>query len=218
MEVFRLTTKKSYLKKSKPQGLIRTKDDYTPLALELTWDMKDVRKEYSRLRSIWRKRYERLLKSDYKDVNLVIDRPIQRYKKLKDITSDREIYHLLSELATIIASDRTTVTGLKKWEKEQMQHINDVYGTELKKHEDLLNFGRFMEQLRDFASDRIYDSDFAADLYSEGEKLSTDKLIGLYKEFLKTGSRNISKLKSGIAKKEKVKRQKRKAGKRKRRR
>lgn len=213
-----MTTKKSYLKKSKPQGLLRTKDDYTPLALELTWDIKDVRKEYSRLRSIWRKRYERLLKSDYKDINLVTDRPIQRYKQLKDITSDREIYHLLSELATIIASDRTTVTGLKKQEKEQMKHINDVYGTELKTHEDLLNFGRFMEQLRDFASDRIYDSDFAVDLYSDGEKLSTGKMLELYKEFLKTGSRNISKLKSGIAKKEKVKRQKRKAGKRKRRR
>lgn len=214
-----MTTKKSYLKKkSKPQGLLRSKDDYTPLALELTWDMKDVRKEYSRLRSIWRKRYERLLKSDYKDINLVKDRPIQRYKQLKDITSDREIYHLLSELATIIASDRTTVTGLKKREKEQMQHINDVYGTELKTHEDLLNFGRFMEQLRDFASDRIYDSDFAVELYSDGEKLSTGKMLELYKEFLKTGSRNISKLKSGIAKKEKVKRQKRKAGKRKRRR
>lgn len=216
--MFRLTTKKSYLKKSKPQGLLRSKDDYTPLALELTWDMKDVRKEYSRLRSIWRKRYERLLKSDYKDINLVTDRPIQRYKQLKDITSDREIYHLLSELATIIASDRNTVTGLKKHEKEQMKHINDVYGTELKTHEDLLNFGRFMEQLRDFASDRIYDSDLAVDLYSDGEKLSTGKMIELYKEFLKTGSRNISKLKSGIAKKEKVKRQKRKAGKRKRRR
>lgn len=214
-----MTTKKSYLKKkSKPQGLLRSKDDYTPLALELTWDMKDVRKEYSRLRSIWRKRYERLLKSDYKDINLVKDRPIRRYKQLKDITSDREIYHLLSELATIIASDRTTVTGLKKQEKEQMRHINDVYGTELKTHEDLLNFGRFMEQLRDFASDRIYDSDFAVELYSDGEKLSTGKMLELYKEFLKTGSRNISKLKSGIAKKEKVKRQKRKAGKRKRRR
>lgn len=214
-----MTTKKSYLKKkSKPQGLLRSKDDYTPLALELTWDMKDVRKEYSRLRSIWRKRYERLLKSDYKDINLVTDRPINRYKQLKDITSDREIYHLLSELATIIASDRTTVTGLKKQEKEQMKHINDVYGTELKTHEDLLNFGRFMEQLRDFASDRIYDSDFAVELYSDGEKLSTSKMLELYKEFLKTGSRNISKLKSGIAKKEKVKRQRRKVGKRKRRR
>lgn len=216
--MYLLTTKKSYLKKSKPQGLIRTKDDYTPLALELTWEMKDVRKEYSRLRSIWRKRYERLLKSDYKDVNLVKDRPIQRYKQLKDITSDREIYHLLSELATIIASDRTTVTGMKKREKEQMQHINDVYGTELKTHEDIVNFGRFMEQIRGFASDRIYDSDFAVDLYSDGEKLSTGKMLELYKEFLKTGSRNIEKLKSGIAKKEKAKRQKRKAGKRKRRR
>lgn len=213
-----MTTKKSYSKRSKPQGLIRSKDDYTPLALELTWNMKEVRKEYSRLRSIWRKRYERLLKSDYKDINLVTDRPIQRYKQLKEITGDREIYHLLSELATIIASDRTTVTGLKKQEKEQMKHINDVYGTELKTHEDLLNFGRYMEQLRDFASDRIYDSDLAVDLYSEGEKLSTGKMLELYKEFLKTGSRNISKLKSGIAKKEKVKRQKRKAGKRKRRR
>lgn len=216
--MFRLTTKKSYSKKSKSQGLIRSKDDYTPLSLELTWDMKDVRKEYSRLRSIWRKRYERLLKSDYKDANIVIDRPIQRYKQLKDITSDREIYHLLSELATIIASDRTTITGMKKREKEQMQHINDVYGTELKTHEDILNFGRFMEQLRDFASDRIYDSDFAVDLYSDGEKLSTGKMLELYKEFLKTGSRNIEKLKSGVAKKEKAKRQKRKAGKRKRRR
>ena len=213
-----MTTKKSYLKKSKPQGLLRSKDDYTPLALELTWEMKEVRKEYSRLRSIWRKRYERLLKSDYKDIDLVKDRPIQRYKQLKDITSDRELYHLLSELATIIGSDRTTVTGLKKREKEQMEHINDVYGTELKTHEDLLNFGCFMEQLRDFASDRIYDSDFAVELYSDGEKLSTGKMLELYKEFLKTGSRNISKLKSGIAKKEKVKRQKRKAGKRKRRR
>lgn len=213
-----MTTKKSYLKKSKPQGLIRPKEDYTPVALELTWDKKDVRKEYSRLRSIWRKRYERILKSDYKDINLVADRPIQRYKQLKDITSDRELYHLLSELSTIIGSDRTTVTGLKKREKEQIQHINDVYGTELKTHEDFLKFGRFMEELRDFASDRIYDSDFAVDLYSEGEKLSTGKMLELYKEFLKTGSRNISKLKSGIAKKEKVKRQKRKAGKRKRRR
>lgn len=213
-----MTTKKSYLKKSKPQGLLRPKDDYTPLALELTWDKKEVREEYSRLRSIWRKRYERLLKSEYKDNNLVKDRPIQRYKWLKDITSDREIYHLLSELATIIASDRTTVTGLKKQEKEQMKHINDVYGTNLKTHEDLLNFGSFMEQLRDFASDRIYDSDFAVDLYSDGEKLSTGKMLELYKEFLKTGSRNIEKLKSGIAKKEKAKRQKRKVGKRKRRR
>ena len=216
--MFRLTTKKSYSKRSKPQGLIRTKDDYTPLALELTWDMKDVRKEYSRLRSIWRKRYERLLKSDYNDIKLVEDRPIQRYKQLKDITSDRELYHLLSELATIIASNRSTIIGLKQREKEQMKDFNKKYGTKLKTHEDLMNFGDFMENIRDFASDRIYDSDFAVDLYSEGEKLSEAKLLKLYKEFLKTGSRNIEKLKSNIAKSEKAKKRKRKVGKRKHRR
>ena len=204
-------------KKRAPQGLKRPKEDYIPLALELTWDKKDVRKEYSRLRSIWRKRYERLLKSDYSDITLVKDRPIARYKQLKDIKSDRELYHLLSELGTIISSDITTISGLKKREKEQMEHINDLYGTNLKTHEDLLNFGKFMEQLRDFVGDRIYDSDFAVELYSEGEKLSNSKLLELYNEFLKSGSRNITKLKATVTKKEKAKRQRRKAGKRKRR-
>lgn len=210
---------KSYSKNKKraPQGLIRPKEDYTPLALELTWEKKDVRKEYSRLRSIWRKRYERLLKSNYSDINLVKDRPIGRYKQIKDIKSDRELYHLLSELGTIISSDITTITGLKKREKEQIEHLNDLYGTNLKTHEDLLNFGKFMEQLRDFVGDRIYDSDFAVELYSEGEQLSNTKLLKLYNEFLKSGSRNITKLKATVNKKEKAKRQRRKAGKRKRR-
>lgn len=192
------------------------KSDYTPLALELTWDAKEVRQEYSRLRSIYRKRYERLIASKYSDIGLVKERPISRYKPIRQIESNRELYHLLSELATIVSSD-ITVSGLKKREKEKIEHINDVFGVGLKSHEDLLNFGKFMEQVRDFASDRIYDSDFAVELYSEGENLSNQKLIELYREFLKTGSRNITKLKSSINKKAKAKRQKRKATKRKRR-
>ena len=75
-----------------------------------------------------------------------------------------------------------------------------------------------MEQIRDFSANRSYDSDFAVELYSEGEKMSNKKLLDLYKEFLKTGSRNITKLKSNINKREKTKRQKSKAKKRKKRR
>lgn len=207
--------KQSTSKKRKPtQGLKKSKEDYTPLALELTWNEKEVRQEYSRLRSIYRKRYERLVKSEYSDINLVKERPISRYKPIKDIENSRELYHLLSELATIVSSD-LTVSGLKKKEKEKIKHLNDVYGVGLKKHEDLLNFGKFMEQVRNFASDRIYDSDFAADLYSEGENMSNEKLLELYKEFLKTNSRNITKLKSNINKKEKTKRKMQKAKKRK---
>lgn len=193
------------------------KSDYTPLALELTWNEKEVRQEYSRLRSIYRKRYERLMASEYSDIGLLKERPIRRYKPIRQIESNRELYHLLSELATIVSSD-LTVSGLKKREKEKIGHINDVFGVGLKSHEDLINFSKFMEQVRDFASDRIYDSDFAVELYSEGENLSNKKLIELYQEFLKTGSRNITKLKTNINKKDKVKRQKRKSSKRKRRR
>ena len=209
--------KQSISTKRKPrQGLKKAREDYTPLALELTWDGKEVRQEYTRLRSIYRKRYERLIASNYSDIGLVKERPIIRYKPIRQIGSNRELYHLLSELATIVSSD-ITVSGLKKREKEKIGHINEVFGVGLKTHEDFLNFGKFMEQVRDFASDRIYDSDFAVELYSEGENLSNQKLIELYKEFLKTGSRNITKLKSSINRKDKAKRQKRKATKRKRR-
>lgn len=204
-------------KRNRSQGLKKSRVDYTPLALELTWNEKEVRQEYSRLRSIYRKRYERLIASKYSDIRLVKERPIRRYKPIRQIESNYELYHLLSELATIVSSD-LTVSGLKKREKEKIEHINDVFGVGLKTHEDLLNFSKFMEQVRDFASDRIYDSDFAVELYSEGENLSNQKLIELYQEFLKTGSRNITKLKSSINKKDKAKRQKRKATKRKRRR
>lgn len=203
-------------KRSRPKGLKKLRSEYTPLALELTWNAKEVRQEYSRLRSIYRKRYERIIASKYSDIGLVKERPISRYKPIRQIESNYELYHLLSELATIVSSD-VTVSGLKKREKEKIEHINDVFGVGLKSHEDLINFGKFMEQVRDFASDRIYDSDFAVELYSEGENLSNQKLIKLYQEFLKTGSRNITKLKSSIKKKEKAKRQKRKATKRKRR-
>lgn len=210
--------KQSINKKRKPpQGLKKSKEDYTPLALELTWNEKEVRQEYSRLRSIYRKRYERLIESEYSDIRLVKERPISRYRPIRDIENNRELYHLLSELATIVNSD-LTVSGLKKREKEKIEHLNDLYGTELKTHEDLLNFGKFMEQVRDFASDRIYDSDFAVELYSDGEKMSNKKLLDLYKEFLNTGSRNITKLKSNINKKSKAKRQSQKAKKRKKRR
>ena len=210
--------KQSFSKKRKPpQGLKKARTDYTPLALELTWSEKEVRQEYSRLRSIYRKRYERLIASNYSDIGLVKERPIGRYKPIRQIENNRELYHLLSELATIVSSD-LTVSGLKKREKEKIEHINEVFGADLKSHEDLLNFSKFMEQIRDFATDRIYDSDFAVELYSEGEGLSNKKLLELYQEFLKTGSRNITKLKSNINKKTKEKRQKRKVLKRKRRR
>lgn len=204
-------------KRKPPQGLKKARTEYTPLALELTWNEKEVRQEYSRLRSIYRKRYERLIASNYSDIGLVKERPISRYKPIRQIENNRELYHLLSELATIVSSD-LTVSGLKKREKEKIEHINDVFGTDLKSHEDLLNFGKFMEQIRYFATDRIYDSDFAVELYSEGEGLSNKKLLKLYQEFLKTGSRNITKLKSDINKNAKRKRQKIKASKRRRRR
>ena len=101
-----------------------------------------------------------------------------------------------------------------------MEGLNQVYkGLNLKTHEDFKNFGEFMETIRDFTKDRIYDSDFAVVLYSEGEQLSTKELVELYNEFLKTGSRKVSKLKANVTERKnlKLKRKRQRRKKRKRR-
>ena len=203
---------------AKSSKLVRPKADYTVAAIRMTWDRKSTRKEYSRLRSIWKKRYERLVKSEYKNSSLVQDRPITRYPKLSEIGTDREVQYLLSELGAIIGGEYTSVEGLKKLDKERIEKLNDKWeGLNLKTRDDLKTFGEFMERVRGYASDRIYDSDFAVDIFDQTENLSNEKMLELYKEFLKTGSRKIGKLQANINRRNKQKRAQRKSKRKKRR-
>ena len=203
---------------AKSSKLARPKADYTVAAIRMTWDRKSTRKEYSRLRSIWKKRYERLMKSEYKNSSLVQDRPNTRYPKLSEIGTDREVQYLLSELGAIIGGEYTSVEGLKKLDKERIEKLNDKWeGLNLKTRDDLKTFSEFMEKIRGYASDRIYDSDFAVDIFDQTENLSNEKMLELYKEFLKTGSRKIGKLQANINRRNKQKRAQRKTKRKKRR-
>lgn len=198
--------------------LVRQIEDYSPIALEMTWNIDTVKHEYTRIRKIYIQRAKRLAQSEYKDALVLETRPPERYKKLSDIESKRELYFLTSELAYLLISKTTTITGLRQIDKERMKTINQKYkGINLKTREDLDNFGNFMETIRGFSEDRIYDSDFAVDIFNEkGEQLSKSKMVELYKEFLKTGSRNISKITADINKREKQKKLVRKRRKRRR--
>lgn len=184
----------------------------------MTWDKKSTRKEYSRLRSIWKKRYERLVQSEYKNSSLVQDRPISRYPKISEIGTDREVQYLLSELGAIIGGEYTSIKGLKKLDKERIEKLNNKWeGLNLKTRDDLKTFGEFMEKVRGYTADRIYDSDFAVDIFDQTENLSNEKMLELYKEFLKTGSRKIGKLQANINRRNKQKRAQRKTRRKKRR-
>ena len=74
-----------------------------------------------------------------------------------------------------------------------------------------------MEKVRGYTADRIYDSDFAVDIFDQTENLSNEKMLELYKEFLKTGSRKIGKLQANINRRNKQKRAQRKTRRKKRR-
>ena len=89
-------------------------------------DIKEIRKEYSRLRSIARKRLERMGRSEFAGT--------QTYRYFKDrIPTVEEISDYskskwmmkLRELQAFIASERSTITGMKKIRKESLQTLHE---------------------------------------------------------------------------------------------
>lgn len=83
--------------------------EYNPQALENRTE-RELRKEYSRLRSIANKRLDRLMNSEFADSQAVAYNA-GLYIPLAAVQSKSELKHLLTDLARFILSEQSTVTG-----------------------------------------------------------------------------------------------------------
>lgn len=155
------------------------KDIYTPQGAKNLTDQ-ELRAEYSRLRSIATKRLERFQGTEWTDTQ-VYQLNAGIYKPLSEITSDRELRHLFSNVAKFITSETGGVSGLEKQRKKAVKTLNDRgYGFVNK--ENFRQFADFMEYSRATNLARMYDSKRIAEFYAASEK----KLISsqeLYKSF-----------------------------------
>lgn len=137
---------------------------YTPEgAKQLT--ERNLREEYSRLRSIAVKRLQRLGNSEWNDTDLYL-RSKNKFKKLKDIKNERELRYLFSDLHYFLESPRSSVTGLDKIRKQSLDTLHQ-HGYDFVTKKNFRDFGRFMEWAREHAQAYMYDSDRVANAYNE---------------------------------------------------
>ena len=165
---------------------------YNPLALKQISEA-DLRKEYSRLRSIARKRIERIGKSEWGTDNIMARMP--QITKTKDLT-ESQLRARTSELAKFLQKDTSTVTGMNLARKRAVETLGKRY-PELKGKITVKNwraFAEFMEYARELHQNRMYDSERIAEFYAENE--GSTNLLEEFDKWMKENSQNPGKLKS----------------------
>lgn len=160
------------------------KDVYTPEGAKSLTD-KQLRKEYSRLRSIARKRLERFEGTEWTDTQ-VYKLNAGVYKPLKEIKSERELRHLFSGVARFVMSDTGSVSGLEKQRTGTVETLNDR-GYDFVTTDNFRKFAEFMEYARVSNLNRMYDSKRIAEFYAATEKkqLSNEELQKAFRSWTK---------------------------------
>lgn len=163
--------------------LLRDRGDYTPFAIQEVWSEKEARKEYSRLRNIVVKRLKRIRETEPEAKVLERWTP-ESFKSLKDIKDIRDLSHLLSDVAYLVNAKTASLTGRKEIKKQTIEALQEQ-GIDIDS-KDLKRFGDFMTLVRDFASDRLYDSERASTIFSDYKETSDNReLLDMYKEFVR---------------------------------
>jgi hypothetical protein len=147
--------------------LLYENEVYTPEGAK-TLTEKQLHKEYSRLRSIARKRLERFEGTEWTDTQ-VYQLNVGVYKPLKEIKSERELRHLFSQVAKFVMSDTGSVSGLEKQRQRAVETLNDR-GYDFVTKENFRKFAEFMEYARVANLNRMYDSKRIAEFYESSEK------------------------------------------------
>lgn len=159
-----------------------SKETYTPEGLKNLTD-KELRKEYSRLRSIARKRLERFVGTEWTD-SQVFRLNHGKYIPLKEIKTGRELRHLLTEVSRFVMSASGSVSGLEESRKKAIKSLNER-GYDFIDTSNFKEFAEFMEYARVARQNRMFDSKRVADFYETAEErgLSAEEMKKVFRSW-----------------------------------
>lgn len=162
------------------------RDYYMVSSMELADVMteREMRAEYSRLRSIAVKRLARLKKNKYTDDNFYRYNA-ERYIPLADIKNEKHLMQKLSDIANFLESRKSLVTERKKLVTETLRTLHS-HGLKFVNRENLNQFGEFMEAFREQHLESLYSSDEAASLFglTQEKRVRPEEIQKYFKEFL----------------------------------
>ena len=160
-------------------------DIYYPYRLE-QMDESALRKEYTRLRKIANKRLARLQASKYKDSELA-----KEYAGGFEILANVvDLPRELTQLARFVASGRSSVTGLKRIDKQTISTLHQ-HGYTFVNTKNVRQFGAFMEEMRQAGLSKLYSSEFMATWWSERDASKRDNVSKLKREFEEYVNQNM---------------------------
>lgn len=141
--------------------------------------LKELRKEYSRLRAIAVKRIKRLKESEFADAEILKYNTVEYYTPLKGMTV-RDIQYKISDLARFLDSPVSTVTGQRKRQAQTLATLKR-HGYGFVTAKNLLSFGRWMEYAKAKAMSKYFDSERAAEIFRDAEEETGAE--EMYKEY-----------------------------------
>lgn len=156
--------------------------EYTPYYLNKHTEA-ELRKEYSKLRSIVRKRQERLEKSEFAELS-----EVKHYGKLPpvaQIKNKQQLVYALAEAKRFLSQD-ISITRFKRERKDMVTKLN-ANGYDFITQQNFTSFVEFMEAMRIIAQNTIVDSEIIAMLYNSVSKgkISASKLQKWFSDFIK---------------------------------
>ena len=160
-------------------------DDYYPYRLEQI-DERALRKEYTRLSKIANKRLKRLQASEYKETDLAKEYA-GGFALLADV---EDLPRELTQLARFVASEKSSVTGLKRIDKQTISTLHQ-HGYTFVNAGNVGQFGAFMEEMRQAGYSKLYSSEFLANWWSEKGRSKRDNVDKLKQEFDNYVSQNM---------------------------
>lgn len=150
----------------KPARLTLPVYDYNPQSLQ-KYSIKQLRKEYSRLRTIANKRIDRLLQSEFADTQAAAYNA-GRYVPLKGVNTESELRHLLSDVARFITSEQSTITGQRDIIDRNVQIWQQEKGYEFINEGNVRAWTEFLEYIQ-AVEGYVYELESMADAFQEME-------------------------------------------------
>lgn len=133
--------------------------------------IKEVRAEYSRLRSIERKRMERMLGTDF-EKSAEFKKNYMAYDPVKELNNVSILYQL-AKLSREVSGPFNTLKAQKELREQKLNTLHE-HGYDFVNEGNFFEFGEFMNDYRAKKLDQIYDSDSAAEVFRDAEKLNVE--------------------------------------------
>ena len=168
--------------------------EYNPQALENRSE-RELRREYSRLRSIAKKRLDRLMASEFADSQAVAYNA-GLYIPLAAVQSRSELTHLLTDLARFITSEQSTITGQRAIVNRLVQTWQGDKGFTFVNAGNVRSWVRFLDYVQseegyvyDIAAVATAFEDIDRDMQRSGGSWDADQIHAAYEYYVENTER-----------------------------